>query len=190
MQNASIFKLDQIVFCLTERLNESIKLQQRELYLNEIKPIFLQFAQYQNDPIPRRDENIKLFFKKLVYQSACDCPNKFLSSINKNLNNLINQNDQEILNDIDQNPSMLDIYNGYKNTIIENLFLEDKINEYENYYIGLQDEFKIINEKYIEQTKKEARNRGEELEIKKGEVLRSHLHLIIDDLNRQFNNPE
>lgn len=184
-------QIDELIFTLTERLNDEIKIIQRLEYNQKIRKIYIE---HLDDYKSKLMKEAPLFFKKLILLSGCEEPQKYYSLLNRYLHQALNNPNfdsiptQSIFDLVTPQTNVMNIYKWYKNTLIENILLESKITELKNICRDLLYEKNLITAEENRQSDQSVKDKSESQCIKRGERIRGDLYLLMDDMNRKLSN--
>ncbi|OHS98984.1 hypothetical protein TRFO_34630 [Tritrichomonas foetus] len=183
-------EIDELVFSLTERLQDTAKNKHRNSY-KELRNVYVEKQSgAKNDE--KFQSSFKEFFRKLICEAGCDDPQAYYQHFNRCLNKALNNNDFEniksstFMDNLSPQQNILEISQLFKETLIENIMMKKKIEELKQIKESLIQEQEFIlakTSKYYDETIK---NKEQEKCIKRGEAIRGDLYLLVDDMNRDI----
>lgn len=184
-------QIDELIFTLTERLNDEMKTSQRAEYNQKIRKVYFEHLDnYENILI----QDAPSYFQNLILLAGCEEPQKYYSILNRYLYqalenpNFDSNSKISIFDTVTPQTNAMNIYKWYKNTLIENIQLESKIAELKQKYRDLTYEQTIIESEENRQSDQSVKDKSESQCIKRGERIRGDLYRLIDDINRKLSN--
>lgn len=182
-------QIDELIYTLTERLNDEMKISQRNEYNQKIRKIY---NEHPDDYENKLMEDAPLFFKNIILLTGCEEPQKYYSILNRYLHQALANPKFETISEVcifdtitpQTNP--MNIYKWYKNTLIENIHLETQIAELKQKYRDLSYEQTLLAAEENRQNDQSLKDKTESKCIKRGERIRGDLYRLIDDMNRKL----